>query len=81
MNRRDALGLLGSAPFLAHAAQAQETYPSRPVRIVVPSGPAARATSSRASWRTRSMRKEVSVEIQKKLNAWIVEILHRCTSA
>jgi len=38
MNRRDALALLGTLPF-ASAGRAQENYPTRPVRIVVPFGP------------------------------------------
>ncbi len=38
MNRRDAIALLGTLPF-ASAGRAQENYPTRPVRIVVPFGP------------------------------------------
>jgi tripartite-type tricarboxylate transporter receptor subunit TctC len=38
MNRRNALALLGALPF-ASAVPAQETWPTKPVRIVVPFGP------------------------------------------
>ena len=41
MNRRNALGLLGSAALFAPATvgRAQESWPTRPVKIVVPFGP------------------------------------------
>ena len=41
MKRRTALGVVGSAPLvvLGSASRAQESYPSRPVRLVVPFGP------------------------------------------
>jgi tripartite-type tricarboxylate transporter receptor subunit TctC len=39
MKRRSALGLLGSAALLPSAARAQEVWPARPVKIVVPFGP------------------------------------------
>ena len=38
MNRRNALALLGALPF-APTARAQDSWPTRPVRIVVPFGP------------------------------------------
>lgn len=38
MNRRNALALLGALPF-ASTGHAQENYPTKPVRIVVPFGP------------------------------------------
>lgn len=38
MNRRDALALLGALP-LASAARAQDSWPAKPVRLVVPFGP------------------------------------------
>jgi tripartite-type tricarboxylate transporter receptor subunit TctC len=38
MNRRSAIALLGTLPF-ASTARAQENYPTKPVRIVVPFGP------------------------------------------
>jgi tripartite-type tricarboxylate transporter receptor subunit TctC len=38
MKRRNALALLGALPFAA-AADAQESWPTKPVRIVVPFGP------------------------------------------
>jgi tripartite-type tricarboxylate transporter receptor subunit TctC len=38
MNRRNALALLGALPF-ASAAGAEEAWPTKPVRIVVPFGP------------------------------------------
>jgi tripartite-type tricarboxylate transporter receptor subunit TctC len=38
MNRRSAIALLGTLPF-ASTVRAQENYPTKPVRIVVPFGP------------------------------------------
>lgn len=38
MNRRNALALLGALP-LASAARAQDSWPTKPVRLVVPFGP------------------------------------------
>jgi tripartite-type tricarboxylate transporter receptor subunit TctC len=39
MKRRNALGLLGSAALLSTRARAQENWPTKPVKIVVPFGP------------------------------------------
>src|ERR1700755_1499769 len=38
MNQRDALALLGALPFVS-AARDQDSWPTKPVRIVVPFGP------------------------------------------
>ena len=39
MKRRNALGLIGSAALWSSASRAQDNYPNRPVRLVVPFGP------------------------------------------
>jgi tripartite-type tricarboxylate transporter receptor subunit TctC len=39
MKRRNALGLLGAAALVGRAARAEDAWPNRPVKIVVPFGP------------------------------------------
>ena len=50
--RRQLPGLALAALLLAMLPAQAQDYPSRPVRIVVPFAPAARPTSSAASWRS-----------------------------
>jgi hypothetical protein len=55
LNRRNVIvagaAVLGAA---VHAPALAQAYPSKPVRLIVPSRPAARPTSSRGSWPRRS---------------------------
>ena len=49
MKRRNALALLGALPFASTSRAAQDNWPPNPCASSCRSGPAARATSSRAS--------------------------------